>query len=48
MIDVLLGGRRGQTSLRIEGRPYTTIETNLVKRLVEVVLSDAEQAFRPL
>ena len=38
MIDVLLGGRRGQTSLRIEGRPYTTIETNLVKRLVEVVL----------
>jgi flagellar motor switch protein FliM len=48
MIDVLLGGRRGQASLRIEGRPYTTIETNLVKRLVEVVLADAEQAFRPL
>src|SRR5438105_4628917 len=48
MIDVLLRGRRGQTSLRIEGRPYTTIETNLVKRLVEVVLTDAEQAFRPL
>jgi hypothetical protein len=48
MIDVLRGGRRGQTQLRIEGRPYTTIETNLVKRLVEVVLSDAEQAFRPL
>src|SRR5258707_566836 len=48
MIDVLLGGRRGETSLRVEGRPYTTIETNLVKRLVEVVLTDAEQAFRPL
>src|SRR5471032_447795 len=48
MIDVLLGGRRGQTSMRIEGRPYTTIETNLVKRLVEVVLGDAEEAFRPL
>jgi flagellar motor switch protein FliM len=48
MIDVLLGGRRGQSSLRIEGRPYTTIETNLVKRLIEVVLADAEQAFRPL
>src|ERR1700744_4460350 len=48
MIDVLLGGRRGQTSMRIEGRPYTTIETNLVKRLVEVVRADAEQAFRPL
>lgn len=48
MIDVLLGGRRGQTSMRIEGRPYTTIETNLVKRLIEVVLADTEQAFRPL
>src|ERR1700761_6575799 len=48
IIDVLLGGRRGQASMRIEGRPYTTIETNLVKRLVEVVLADAEQAFRPL
>jgi flagellar motor switch protein FliM len=48
MIDVLLGGRRGATALRVEGRPYTTIETNLVKRLIEVVLADAEQAFRPL
>jgi flagellar motor switch protein FliM len=48
MIDVLLGGRRGQSAMRIEGRPYTTIETNLVKRLIEVVLADAEQAFRPL
>ena len=48
IIDVLLGGRRGSSVLRIEGRPYTTIETSLVKRLVEVVLEDAEQAFRPL
>src|ERR1700674_4172640 len=48
MIDVLLGGRRGQTSMRIEGRPYTTIETNLVKRMIEVVLADAELAFKPL
>src|SRR3982075_4025644 len=48
IIDVLLGGRRGQISIRIEVRSYTTIETNLVKRLVEVVMADAEQAFRPL
>src|SRR3954453_12755653 len=48
MIDVLLGGRGGSSQLRIEGRPYTTIETELVKRLVEVVIADAEQAFRPL
>jgi len=48
IIDVLLGGRRGQGTVRVEGRPYTTIETNLVKRLIEIVLADAELAFRPL
>jgi len=48
IIDVLLGGRRGQNPIRIEGRPYTTIETNLIKRMIEVVLADAEQAFHPL
>src|SRR5579884_238459 len=48
IIDVLLGGRRGQGVVRIEGRPYTTIETNLVKRMIEVVLADAELAFKPL
>src|SRR5580693_7620036 len=48
IIDVLLGGRRGQSAIRIEGRPYTTIETSLVKRMIEVVLADAELAFKPL
>lgn len=48
MIDVLLGGRRGQNAGRVDGRPYTTIETGLVKRMIEVVLADAEAAFRPV
>ena len=48
IIDVLLGGRRGASAVRIEGRPYTTIETNLVKRMIEVILADAELAFKPL
>jgi flagellar motor switch protein FliM len=48
IIEVLLGGRRGQSGVRVEGRPYTTIETNIVKRLIELVLADAEQAFKPL
>jgi flagellar motor switch protein FliM len=48
IIDVLLGGRRGQGAVRVEGRPYTTIETSLVKRMIEVVLADAELAFKPL
>src|SRR6201984_1114178 len=48
IIDVLLGGRRGDTAIRVEGRPSTRIETNLVKRMIEVVLADAELAFKPL
>ena len=34
--------------MRIEGRPYTTIERNLVERLVTVVLADLSGAFDPL
>jgi flagellar motor switch protein FliM len=34
--------------MRIEGRPYTTIERNLVERLVRVVLADMSGAFDPL
>jgi flagellar motor switch protein FliM len=48
MVDVLLGGRRGQSQLRVEGRPYTTIETNLIRRMMEVILEDADNAFAPL
>lgn len=47
IVDVLLGGR-GTPAIRVEGRPYTTIETNLMKQLIEVILSDAETAFEPL
>ncbi|MFN7232142.1 MAG: flagellar motor switch protein FliM [Brevundimonas sp.] len=48
IVDVLLGGRRGTAALRIEGRPYTTIERMLVQRMVEVILADAKAAFEPL
>ncbi|MBU0723791.1 MAG: flagellar motor switch protein FliM [Alphaproteobacteria bacterium] len=48
IVDVLLGGRRGTAAMRIEGRPYTTIERNLVERLINVVLSDLSAAFDPL
>ena len=48
IVDVLLGGRRGTAALRIEGRPYTTIERVLVQRMVEVILADARAAFEPL
>ncbi|MFZ4532814.1 MAG: flagellar motor switch protein FliM [Alsobacter sp.] len=48
VIDVLLGGRRTTTTVRMDGRPYSTIETGLVRRMLDIVLADTEQAFEPL
>jgi flagellar motor switch protein FliM len=48
VVDVLLGGRKGSSAIRIEGRPYTTIETKLVERMIQVMLSDLSSAFDPL
>ena len=48
VVDVLLGGRKGTPAVRVEGRPYTTIETKLVERMVHVTLSDLSSAFDPL
>jgi len=48
IVDVLLGGRRGTAAMRIEGRPYTTIERTLVERMIQVVLQDLIVAFEPL
>ena len=48
VVDVLLGGRRGTAAMRIEGRPYTTIERTLVERLIGVVMTDMAEAFAPL
>ncbi|GGE84785.1 MULTISPECIES: flagellar motor switch protein FliM [Stappia] len=48
IIDVLLGGGRGMSAVRVEGRPYTTIETNLVRRMIELIMQDMEMAFSPL
>ncbi len=48
IVDVLLGGRKGNPNVRVEGRPYTTIETKLVERMLSVVMSDMSGAFDPL
>ena len=48
MVDVLLGGRRGTAAMRIEGRPYTTIELNIIKEIIQLILSDLSTAFDPV
>lgn len=48
VVDVLLGGRKGESSIRVEGRPYTIIETKLLERMIHVTLTDLSSAFDPL
>jgi flagellar motor switch protein FliM len=48
LVDVLLGGARANRPLRVEGRPYTTIEQDIVKTVVNSILDDMCAAFNPL
>lgn len=48
MVDVLFGGRKSNKAIRIEGRPYTLIEQNMVRQIADLVLLDMGAAFDPL
>jgi flagellar motor switch protein FliM len=49
IVDTLLGGRRGGAdAMRIEGRAFTTIETNLVAKMAQVALNEMSAAFEPI
>lgn len=48
VLDTMFGGKRGQPAPRVDGRPFTSIEINMLKRVIALILSDAEAAFRPL
>ena len=48
IVDALLGGRGGTRSLPPEGRTFTTIESNLVSRVVQMALDDFASAFEEI
>jgi len=48
VVDALLGGRKGSTPVRVEGRAFTTIETALVSRMIDLALNDMAAAFEPV
>jgi flagellar motor switch protein FliM len=48
VVDVLLGGRKGTSQMRIEGRPYTTIERTLVEKMAIQILADLSVSFDPV
>lgn len=48
VVDALLGGRQGGSSPVIDGRGFTTIETNLVSRMLQLALADMSAAMEPI
>lgn len=48
LVDVLFGGRKSNHPIRIEGRPYTSIEQAVVRQAAELILMDLGGAFEPL
>ena len=48
MVDILLGGRRTIKPVRVDGRPYTTIEQDIVKKMSDLILGDMSTSFDPL
>lgn len=48
LVDVLFGGRKTPPSIRVEGRPYTSIELAIVQNLTEILLNDLSTSFEPV
>lgn len=48
VVDALLGGRKGNAPHRIDGRAFTSIETRLVSRMVQLALDDLASAFEAI
>lgn len=44
-VEVLFGGRKTQNSLKVEGRPYTSIEQSIIHSLIELLLNDLSSSF---
>jgi flagellar motor switch protein FliM len=48
VLDTMFGGKRGQPAPRVDGRPFTSIEITMLRRVIALILTDAEAAFGPL
>jgi flagellar motor switch protein FliM len=47
LVDIIFGGS-GKNTFKIEGREFTAIESNIIKKVVLSALGDMEKAWRPL
>ncbi|MFI4984328.1 MAG: flagellar motor switch protein FliM [Rickettsiales bacterium] len=44
-VEILFGGRKTASTLKVEGRPYTSIEQNIVQSITEIILDDLSTCF---
>jgi len=44
-VEILFGGRKIAPNLKVEGRPFTSIEQNIVQSIVEILLNDLGNSF---
>lgn len=47
LVDIIFGGT-GKNAFKIEGREFTAIESNIIKKVVLSALEDIEKAWKPL
>jgi len=45
IVDLLMGGRKGPGTIKVEGRPYTTIERSVVERMLSLILEEFTKSF---
>ena len=48
LVDILFGGRKIDSEIRVEGRPYTSIEQNVVQNIVDLLLRDLSNSFESI
>jgi flagellar motor switch protein FliM len=48
LIDILLGGAKSGEGFRVEGRPFTAIEQDIIKNFSRLVFEEISQAFTPI
>lgn len=48
LVNILFGGKKLNRPMKIEGRPYTSIEQSLIIQLTNIVLNDLSQSFATL
>lgn len=48
LIDILLGGSKSSNNFRVEGRPFTVIEQDIIKNFSRIVFDELSTAFTPI